>query len=125
MVEGESYKYLGFLQLRGIRHTTIKKELQDKFLYRVNRILKSFLSAGNKVKAINTFAVPLLTYSFGVVKWTKTDLEALERAVRVAFTKHRTHHPRSAIERITLPRREGGRGVTDIQALCSNQIQQV
>jgi hypothetical protein len=125
MIEGESYKYLGFLQLRGIRHTTIKKELQEKFLYRINCILKSFLTAGNKIKAINTFAVPLLTYSFGVVKWTKTDLEALERAVRVAFTKHRMHHPRSSIERITLPRKEGGRGVTDIQALCVSQVQQL
>lgn len=125
MVEGEVYKYLGFLQLRGIRHTAIKKELQDKFLHRVNCVLRSFLSAGNKVKAINTFAVPLLTYSFGVVKWTKTDLEALERAVRVAFTKHRMRHPKSSIERVTLPRAVGGRGVTDIQALCVSQIQQL
>lgn len=125
MVEGETYKYLGFLQLRGIRHTMIKKELQEKFLSRVNCILKSFLSAGNKVKAINTFAVPLLTYSFGVVKWTKTDLEAIERAVRVAFTKHRMRHPKSSIERVTLPRAAGGRGVTDIQALCVSQIQQL
>lgn len=125
MIEGETYKFLGFLQLKGIRHTMIKKELQDKFLHRVNSVLKTFLSAGNKVKAINTFAVPLLTYSFGVVKWTKTDLEAIERAVRVAFTKHRSHHPRSAIERVTLPRAAGGRGVIDIQALCANQIQQL
>lgn len=33
---------------------------------------------GNKVKAFNTLAVFLLTFSFGVVKWTKTDFEALE-----------------------------------------------
>lgn len=125
MVEGESYKYLGFLQLKGIHHTAIKKELQDKFLYRVNRILKTSLNAGNKVKAINTFAVPFLTYSFGVVKWTKTDLEAIERALRVSLTKHRMHHPRSATERVTLPRIEGGRGATDIQALCVSQIQQL
>ncbi|XP_053698682.1 uncharacterized protein LOC128745633 [Sabethes cyaneus] len=125
MIEGESYKYLGFLQLKGIHHTTIRKELQERFLYRVNRILKSLLSAGNKVKAINTFAVPLLTYSFGVVKWTKTDLEAIERTLRVSLTKHRSHHPRSAVERITLPRMEGGRGVTDIQALCVSQIEQL
>ena len=125
MAEGESYKYLGFLQLKGIHHTAIKKELQEKFLYRVSRILKSFLSAGNKTKAINTFAVPLLTYSFGVVKWTKTDLEAIERALRVSLTKFRMHHPKSATERVTLPRIEGGRGVTDIQALCAFQIQQL
>ncbi|XP_055527339.1 uncharacterized protein LOC129719956 [Wyeomyia smithii] len=121
MVEGESYKYLGFLQLKGIHHTVIKKELQGRFLHRVNSILNSLLSTGNKIKAINTFAVPLLTYSFGVVKWTKTDLEAIERALRVSLTKYRSHHPKSATERVTLPRI----GVTDIQALCVSQIQQL
>ncbi|XP_053691501.1 uncharacterized protein LOC128740015 [Sabethes cyaneus] len=125
MVEGESYKYLGFLQLKGIHHTMIKKELQENFLHRINRIMKTFLSAGNKINAINTFAVPLLTYSFGVVKWTKTDLEAIERALIVSLTKHRSHHPKSATERITLPRSKRGIGVIDIQALCASQIQQL
>lgn len=78
---------------------------------------------GNKVKAINTFSVPLLTYSFGVVKWTKADPEALERAVRVAFIKHRMCHSKSSIERDNLQRAVGGRGVINIQALCVSKFQ--
>uniref|UniRef100_A0A182X1R4 Uncharacterized protein n=1 Tax=Anopheles quadriannulatus TaxID=34691 RepID=A0A182X1R4_ANOQN len=92
MIQGETYKFLGFLQLRGIHYAAIKKELQDKFLHRVSCILKSFLSAGNKVKAINTFAVALLTYSFGVMKWSNTDLE---RTIRVVSTKHQNASPKS------------------------------
>lgn len=64
----DSYKYLGFLQLRGIMHSQIKSTLKEKFLDRVHRILATHLNAGNKTKAINTFAMPVLTYSFGVIK---------------------------------------------------------
>jgi hypothetical protein len=32
----------------------------------------------NKIKAINTYATPVLTFSFGIVKWTSTDLENLQ-----------------------------------------------
>ena len=125
MVRGESYKYLGFRQLPGIRHTDIKLELRDKCLIRVNCVLKSFLNAGNKVRAINTFAVPVLTYSFGVVKWSRTDLEDLERKLRKAFRQAGMRHPQSALERFTLPRDEGGQGIVDIQALCVAQVHQL
>lgn len=64
----EAYKYLGVLHLRGIRHTNIKKELQNMFLHRVDSVARSFVLAGNMVKVINTCAVSLLTKSFGVVK---------------------------------------------------------
>lgn len=125
MVRGESYKYLGFRQLPGIRHTDIKLELREKFLSRVHCVLKSFLNAGNKVRAINTFAVPVLTFSFGVVKWSRTDLEDLERKLRKAFKQAGVRHPQSAVERFTLPREEGGVGVVDIQALCEAQVRKL
>ncbi|RZF38073.1 hypothetical protein LSTR_LSTR006472 [Laodelphax striatellus] len=103
------------MQLRGITHTKVKDSLKDKFMGRVTKILKSQLDGGKIVKAINTWAAPTLTYSFGIVKWSKTDLEEIERRVRVAMTKHRAHHPRSAVERVTLPRTMGGRGVIDLK----------
>ena len=31
------------------------------------------------MKAINTFAVPVLGYSFGIVQWSSNDTEALQR----------------------------------------------
>uniref|UniRef100_A0A182HX55 Uncharacterized protein n=1 Tax=Anopheles arabiensis TaxID=7173 RepID=A0A182HX55_ANOAR len=120
IVQREMNKFLGFL---GIHHTAIKKELQDKFLYRISRILKSFLSTGNKVKVINIFAVPLLTYSFWVVKWSKTDLEALKRTVHVASTKHRMRPPKSVRRESKPAMKIGGVGIIGNQALCVSQIQ--
>lgn len=74
------------------------------------------------VRAINTFAIPVLSYSFGIVTWSRTDLEALQRKVRTELTSHRKHHSGANAERITLPRDEGGRGVTDIKNLHNKQI---
>lgn len=122
MREGEVYKYLGIKQARRIEHPAIKRELSSEFDRRLKLLLKTSLNSRNLFKAINTFAVPLLTYSFGVLKWTKTDIEKLERTVRTSLTKHRKHHPKSSIERMSLPRNMGGRGLLNLNKLLSRQI---
>lgn len=65
----------------------------------------------------------MLTYSFGLVKWSQTDLENLNRLTRRTLTKFRYLHPKSATERLYLPRKEGGRGLIDIAKMCKNQVQ--
>jgi hypothetical protein len=64
----------------------------------------------------------LLTYSFGVIKWSKTNLQNINIQTRVLFTKFCKHHPKSAIERINLPRENGGRGFSNLEILQHNQI---
>ena len=41
---------------------------------RLGAILRAKLSAKDKIKAISTYAIPVLTYTFGVIKWTNTDV---------------------------------------------------
>ncbi|KAK9695356.1 hypothetical protein QE152_g32628 [Popillia japonica] len=48
------------------------------------------------VTAVNTYASPVLMYSFGIIDWTATELDDINRLVRVTFTKHKAHHPRGA-----------------------------
>jgi hypothetical protein len=64
----------------------------------------------------------LLTYSFGVIKWSKTNLQNINIQTRVLFTKFCKHHPKSAIERFNLPRENGGRGFSNLEILQHNQI---
>jgi hypothetical protein len=64
----------------------------------------------------------LLTYSFGVIKWSKTNLQNINIKTRVLFTKFSKHHPKSAIERFNLPRENGGRGFSNLEILLKNQI---
>jgi hypothetical protein len=98
LTENLSYKYLDFHQLRGIKHTEIKEKLTTVFEKRLRIICKSYLNTANKIKAINTYAIPILTYSFGIISWSNTDLKSLERLVRKTLTNHSMHHPKSAVE---------------------------
>ena len=116
------YKYLGFYQTRQIHEKSTKAAITEKFKSRLHKILNSHLNAKNTIKAINTFAIPVLTYSFGIVHWSQTDLKKHQRLINTHMTKYRKHHPRSCIQRLTLPRHEGGRGLIDIQNLHNKQI---
>lgn len=122
MLADETYKYLGVKQARCVDHATVKNELSTEFAGRIRQVLKTSLNSRNIIKAINTYAVPVLGYSFGVIKWSTTEIEGLERKLRTLMTKERKHHPKSAVERITLPRHLGGRGVVDIGNQQSQHI---
>lgn len=120
--EENSYKYLGFQQSKQIYHSQTKADLTRKFQRRLDLILKTHLNSRNTIKAINTYAIPLLTYSFGVINWSQTNLKKLQTTINTKLTKHRKHHPNSCSQRLTLPREEGGRGIIDIQNLHNKQI---
>jgi flagellar hook-basal body complex protein FliE len=63
--------------------------------------------------AINTYAMSLITYTSGIIKWTNTDLNNLNTLTRTTCTKFQKHHQHTAVERFTLPRK-GGRECIDI-----------
>lgn len=100
----------------------MKQQVQAKFKNRLHKILRTELIAKNKIKAINTWSIPALTYSFGILSWSQTDLDAINRLVRTTLTKYRMHHPKAAMERLYLSRKEGGRGLLDIKNLCNRQV---
>jgi hypothetical protein len=118
----EKYKYLAIKQARIIDHTSIKQDITKEFQNRLNMILKTELNGRNTTKAINTFAVLILCYTFGIIKWPGTDLDRLQRIVRNTLTKYGAHHPHANSERMVIPRKEGGRGIIDIKNLHNRQI---
>ena len=100
MIEKDSYKCVGVLQLRGPLQTAMKASLLEFFSKRVSSTLRTSLNSANKIKAINTYAISLLTYFFGLIKWSNTDLEGINRIIRTEMTGHRMHHRSSAIVRM-------------------------
>jgi hypothetical protein len=97
----EEYRYLGIKQATSIDHTNIKKDITKQFQKRLIALLKTELNGIIIIKAINTFAIPVLTYSYGIIKWSDTHLESL---IRTVLTKYGAHHPNANSERMTLPR---------------------
>lgn len=122
MEDGETYKYLGFLQSRRLEHQQIKDRITKQFVARVTKLVRTKLSGKNLVKALNTYAIPVLTYSFGVIKWTREELRKLRTSMAKILNKYCMHHPKSAVERVSLPRKLGGRGLIDIAHLHDSQV---
>lgn len=121
----DRYKYLGIQQTYEIRHKENKEDTKNELLRRVRKILKSHLSAKNKLMAINIWAIPPFTYTAGLLTWSKTDLEQVDRSIRTSLTRHGMLHPNSAIERLYLPRKEGGRGMTNLEAACLKEKENI
>ena len=78
-------------------------------------VLKSELNSANKVEAINTSAVPVVTYGFNIINWTLQELAKLDTKTRKFLTMYKMHHPKSDVDRLYLPRTEGGRGLIQLE----------
>jgi hypothetical protein len=64
-----------------IDHTGAKIKLNKEVYERVCKIASTNMKRKYMIKAINTYAIPVLTYSFGVIKWSICDIQGAERCV--------------------------------------------
>ena len=77
-------------------------------------VLTSELNAVNRTNAINTIAVPVVTYRCNIINWTTADLKKLDRKTRKLLTMEKMRFPKADIDRLYLPRASGGRGLIQI-----------
>ena len=113
--EGESYKYLGILEAEKFLEEKMKLIVSKKYIRRLRKVLKSKLNGGDLVRGVNTWAVSLLRYSAAFVSWRKSELQAIDRKTRKLFTIYVALHPKSDVDRLHIPRNEGGRGLISIE----------
>ncbi|RVE44451.1 hypothetical protein evm_010855 [Chilo suppressalis] len=118
----ETYKYLGMSQSLGLTDGDVKQALKERFFWRLTKVLNCLLSGANKVRAFNAWVMPLFTYSFGILRWTQTELDTLDRKVRQLLTVHRMLHPRSSVMRLYIPRKCGGRGLLNAKNLHNREV---
>ena len=73
------------------------------------------MNGGNIIKAINSWAVLVVRYTAGIIDWTQAELEDLDRKTRKLMSAHHVLHPLSDVDRLYLPRQDGGRGLLQIR----------
>ena len=100
------YKYLGILEYNKIKESKMKENFQREYLRRTKLIMKSRLNCRNKIITINTWAVSLMRYGAGTVKWTKRELNEIDRKTRKVMTLNKELHPRSYVDRLHVSRME-------------------
>ena len=119
---GETYKYLGFFEAEGVDCVKSKKLIMDLYHHRLRLIWNSFLSGPRKTRATNSFYVPVLSYGFGIIPWTKKEIEQFDVSTRKTLTATCNHHPRSAVERLYLSRSVGGIGLINVENLFFRRL---
>ena len=69
-VSEEGYKYLGIPQHRTNMDNIAKARATAEYKKRLKKIMKSQLYAMHKIDAINAYAIPAISYTGRIVKWT-------------------------------------------------------
>ena len=93
----------------------MKLIVSKEYIRRLRKVLNSKLNDGNLVRGVNTWAVSLLRYSAVFVSWRKSELHAIDKKTRKLFTIYRALQPKSDVDRLFIPRKEGGTGLVSIE----------
>ena len=93
--------------------------VSKEYIGRLRKVLKSKLNGGNLVPGVTTWSVFLLRYSAPFASWRKTELQAIDGKTRKLFTIYGALHPKSNVDRLYIPRKEGGRGLNLLRIVFS------
>ena len=71
----------------------MKEKIRKEYYRRIKLVLKSEPNAGYKIAAINTLAMPVLTYSFNIIDWQLQEIKKMDRKTRKLLTIYRMDEP--------------------------------
>ena len=67
----------------------MKEKIWRKYLRKTKLIMKSGFNVSNKIMAMYTWAVFLMRYVTGILKWTKSKLDEMNRKTRKVMTMNK------------------------------------
>ena len=113
--QAEIYKYPGMEDGEGVQHHKMKVNIRKVYRRRIKLMLNSELNARNKIAAINTLAVPVILYSYGVIDWKMHEIQNLDRMTRNQLCMNQMLAKKADVDRIYLPCQEGGRSLMNLE----------
>ena len=116
------YKYLGIEENATSEHRKLREKARKEYIRRLKKICRCELSPKNKITAINQKATPVLSYGFGIIDWPQREIDELDVKTRKILTMHKLIYRNQCMDRIYLPRREGGMGLIEINDVYRNTI---
>ena len=100
----------------------MKEKVQKEYYKRVRAVLKSKMNGGNVINAINIWAVATVRYGAGIINWNMGELDKIDRQTRKLLNMHRGLHPRSSVDRLYIPRAQGGRGLLSVKDCARSNL---
>ena len=101
--QAETYKYLGMEEGEGVQHHQMKVKIKKEHKQQIKLVLNSELNARNRIVAINTLAVPVVLYSYGIIDWKLNEIQDLDKMTRKQLCMNRMLVKKSDVDRIYLP----------------------
>ena len=99
----------------GVQHHKMKVKIMNEYRRRIKLVLKSELNARNKIAAINTPAVPVILYSYGVIDCKLDEIQDLDRMTRKQLCMNWMLAMKADVDRIYIPCQEGGRSLMNLE----------
>ena len=93
-IDEAGYTYLEILETDKIKEKETKEKFSKECLLRFRLILRSKLNGRNKIIAVNTWAVSVMRYRAGILKWNTDELKSIDRRTRKFMTMHVALHPK-------------------------------
>ena len=113
--QAETYKYLGMEEGEGVQHHQMKVKIKKEYKQQIKLVLNSELNARNRIAAINTLAVPVVLYSYGIIDWRLNEIQDLDKMTRKQLCMNRMLAKKADVDRIYLPCQEGGRSLMNLE----------
>ena len=110
--DGDTYKYLGQDEAVGFASPLNQEKVAKEYYRSVRKIWESELYAKHKIMAHNIFAVPVLSPTFGILKWTKDKLKKIDIQTRKLLSLNGSFHVNSDVDRLYTLRSLGGQGLS-------------
>ena len=70
----------------------------------------------------NAFAIPVFITSVGIVAWTINEIKEIDSKTRKQLTITGNFHPNGGVDRLFIPRSEGGRGLGSVVHMYRSRI---
>ena len=77
--------------------------------------LRDRSNARNRIAAINTLAVPVVLYSYGIIDWKLNEIQDLDKMTRKQLCMNQMLAKKADVDRIYLPCQEGGRSLMNLE----------
>ena len=99
----------------GLQHHQMKGKIQKEYKRRIKLVFKSELNARNKITVINTLALPVILYSYGIIDWKLDEIQDLDRMTRKQLCMNRTLAKKTNVHRIYFLCLECGKSLMNLE----------
>ena len=93
----------------------MKVKIRKESYRQVRGVLQSEVNVKNKLEAINTLAITVVTYSINIVNWNLEEIKSIDRKIKKIMILNRIHHPKADVSGMYIPRKERRQGMTNLE----------